>query len=505
MLKSKIDLSQAFSRIRFLYILLFTVFVALNKFIFFQYVNSAFIASTYSAFAICGVLLLIIDFFTKRNMFKTSYNGIMILFFVAYALSMIANIRYGWVDNAKTMVWMLIQVFLLGAADPDVSLKTHLKQLRIVADAFILIWFFGTLGSFGQFLVQYVAVREIPGDSNCIEGFAAGRLFGMFTDPNVASVCSIIAIILTVFIIYYFKPGKAVKVYYTVTIVFEAIYITLSGSRTGMLIVAAAVFASGVLLFSLKFSEMGMKRILKIGATALSALLCAVIVFGAMELGRTGLSYIPKFASPMISGIESALNVDFNEEEIGDIEDKIDMTRPDVAGSEDISNARFKIWTDCIKLFEKSPIFGTSARNHLQFTKYHYGPEMFIYQRQYSVHNGYLSLLVYTGVLGAAVIAVWLVLTVKKALGYLIRRRHTRDEYYMPTAFLTLICMVVGISAFPMMGIFFGNSIIELLFWLILGYVYCFIRKSEPDRCREPLTYRVSEKVMSIFKRKREA
>ena len=117
----------------------------------------------------------------------------------------------------------------------------------------------------------------------------------------------------------------------------------------------------------------------------------------------------------------------------------------------------------------------------------------------------YLSLLVYTGVLGAAVIAVWLVLTVKKALGYLIRRRHTRDEYYMPTAFLTLICMVVGISAFPMMGIFFGNSIIELLFWLILGYVYCFIRKSEPDRCREPLTYRVSEKVMSIFKRKREA
>ena len=496
MLKSKTDFSDVLYRVRFLYVLVFTVFTALNKFIFFQFVNASFIALTYSALAACGVVLLVIDFFTKRNMFRTSYNGIMLLFFAVYVISMIVNIRYGWVDNAKTLVWMLIQTFLLFAADIDQPLESHLKQLRIVAECFIFIWFIGTVISFGQFLVQYADVRQIPGDNNCIQGFAVGRLFGEFTDPNVASVCSMIAVVLTAFIMYQFKPRALLKVYYIITIVFNAIYIILSGSRTGMLIVAASIFASAVLLFSLKFSEMGIRRLYKSCFTVICAILCTVIVAGGMNLAKTGLSYVPKIVEPITDGVETALGLEFHKDDDSDISDQIDMTRPDIEGNSDISNARFKIWTDSLRLVEKSPVFGTSARNHLMFAQDYFGEDMYIVTRQYSVHNGYLSLLVYTGMIGTLIIACWLVLTVIKALGYLIRRRHDRDEYYMPIAFLTLIAMVIGISAFPMMGIFFGNSIIELLFWLLLGYLFCFIRKSEPN-VNEPLTYRIAENIKS--------
>ena len=66
---------------------------------------------------------------------------------------------------------------------------------------------------------------------------------------------------------------------------------------------------------------------------------------------------------------------------------------------------------------------------------------------------------------------------------------------------LTILTLVIGISAFPMMGIFFGNSIIELLFWLLLGYLFCFIRKSEPN-VNEPLTYRIAENIKSKLCRK---
>ena len=501
MLKTKLDFDTVFAKVRFLYLFVFAVFVTLNKFIFFQFVNASFIATVYSGLAIFGAMLLAVDFFSKRYMFKVNYNGFLVLFFVAFVLSMIVNLRYGFVDNAKTLAWMLIQVFFLMAVPTDRSATDHLKELKIIANTFTLIWFVGAVWSFLEFLVQYSAVLQIPGDNNCIEGFAVGRLFGVFTDPNVAAVCSMIAIVFSAFMLYNEKMGKVKKAYYIASIAFQAIYISLSGSRTGTLIVAAVVFMSAVLVFGLKFSARGMKRVKKVALTTLTAIMCVVFVVSSMEVTKFAMSYAPKFIEPVVSSIEDTLEIEFNEASDSEIAEKVDMTRPDVEGNEDISNARFKIWTDSLKLFEKSPIVGTSPRNHLQFTKYHYGPEMYIYKRQYSVHNGYLSLLVYTGILGAVTMMLWIGFSLVKIVGYLIRRRHSQDEYYMPIAFFSMVLVIIGISAFPMMGIFFGNSVIELIFWLIAGYTLCFIRKSEPDKNALPVTAKISDKFFGLFKK----
>lgn len=493
MIKAKTEYAQAFFRIRYLYIVLFVIFTVLNKFVPFQFIPHSVSAVIYSSFAAAGAVLLILDFFAGRIMFTIKYNGVMVLFFIAFAISAAVNIRYGVTDNIKTFVWMCIQVFLLCAADHRVDMKTHLKQFRVIADIFIAMWFAGVVVSVGQYIIQYCDAVPIPDDEDCIVGFAMGRLFGIFTDPNVAAVCSLLAIVFALYIIVKcLKKGSKLKFYYIITIVFESIYVVLSGSRTALLISAAAIFVSALLFVKEKLRKHDWKKILKLLAAGAISAVCAVVAVLGMSFTKTTLSYVPKLLNPLVLQIEKSLDISIDNSMV--IEDQIDMTRPDVAENSDISNARFKIWRDSLKLFEKSPIVGTSPRNHLAFAEDKF-EDMYIVYRQYSVHNGYLSVLIYTGILGAATILVWLVLIVKTVASYLLRK-NTSDEYYVPIAFFSVALLIIGISAFPMMGIFFGNSVIELLFWLILGYTLCFIRKSEPEKyTREPLLYRITQRL----------
>lgn len=475
--------------IRYIYILAYVVFTELNKFIVIS--DSPVVAPVYSALAILGALLMVADLFLGRNMLRTRYNGLLLLFFVGYVLSMLYNFRFGWTDNAKTLVWMLLQTLLLTATDQDSSVEANQKYLRIMFDCFIGIWFVGVLISLWQYAAQYHAIHLTPAGKELREGFTDGRLFGVFTDPNYAAVCSIIAGILAVYQMKSQTPSRWVKACYGITMVANAIYVVLSGSRTGELILFGLVVA-GVAFFCLcRQYRVGMRWFVKAGQSALLLVLSAAVFVGGVKVARVGLSYVPglyergEILWQIVTGDESVTPDD--RDELDDSLDHIDLERPDVVDNDDVSNARFKIWSDALKLFCISPVFGTSARNHLAFAEHYFGKSLFIVRRQYSVHNGYLSLLVYTGLLGTVFMAAWMGCILFSVLGYLIRRRKSRDTYYGQILCLTMVLFAIAVSAFPLSGIFFGNSVIEVLFWLLSGYILYLIRISEKDTTQTKL------------------
>lgn len=491
--------------VRYSYILVYVVFTALNKFISFAYVDNSIISAIYNALALFGAALLAVDAFTKRNALRVRYNGLLLAFFGAYVLSMLYNWKFGWTDNAKTLVWMLIQTLLLTAADPQGSFESHQRYLRIIFDCFLALWLVGVVISLGQYATLYHMPHVMPNGDKTPEGFAEGRLFGVFTDPNVAAVCSIIAIVLAVYQMRYRTCGRWVKLCYGISIVANVIYVILSGSRTGEMILLALVMLGTAFFCLCRESKGGTRWYVKAGQSATLIILSAALLVGGINVSRAGLSYVPglydraELLWQIVTGDES-VSPDDREELDGSL-DHIELERPDVVDNDDISNSRFKIWTDALKLFKLSPILGTSARNHLAFAEHYFGKDMYMVRRQYSVHNGYLSLLVFTGVLGAAVMVAWMSCIVVYVLGYLLRRRKSTDPYYGQILCLTMALVAIAISAFPMSGIFFGNSVIEVLFWLILGEVLYLIRCSE-GATGEPKSYLMAEKLMKKLTRR---
>ena len=509
-METKTNLQKALFNIRYGYILVFALFTVLNKFIpFVGHVGDTISTLVYNSLAIFGALLLAVDFFTRRNMFRIRYNWLLLAFFGVYILSMVYNIRFGWADNAKTLVWMLIQTFMLMAADPDQPVEAHQKPLNIIFNGYIIVWFTGVAVSLWQFVVQYYAPHIAASGDSTPEGFLDGRLYGVFTDPNVAAVCSVIAALLAVYLLKVTCRRPFVKLCYWITIVFNLIYVVLSGSRTGELILIGIAVAAAVFIGISKIYAAGTKWFVKITQRLLLVALSLVIVVGGIKVLKVGLPYVPQIYSRIESVFQSPSESDpsddpSNPDDSLDPDDgPINLERPDVVGSDDISNARFKIWADALKLFQKSPLLGTSARNHLAFAENYFGEEMYMVQRGYSVHNGYLSLLTHTGLLGAGVMALWMGCVVAYILSYLIRRRKARDAHYKAIVCMALVLLAVAISAFPMMGIFFGNSIIEVLFWLIMGYTLYLVRVSDQKNSdKEPVLYRISESIVSKFKRK---
>ncbi len=506
--KQKMD--KLLANIRLCYIVFYMAYISIVSVIPVRLVfdGNPLNAVIYPALALSGGLLLLIDLLYHKTLLKTKNCGLLVLFVISLGVSIGLNMQYGIADNVKTFAWTCIQLFLFAAIDTDQSPKLHFRHLQIFTELFGAIWFFWASWSMALFLQQYHRTLQFADIVNVTEmGFCQGRLFGIFTDPNYAALVCLAAIAFSVLNLNLRKCSLVSKVYHYIQIVVQACYIVLSGSRTAQLcITAIAAFVSALMVW--RFLEGKKKRAFfrTVGAL-MAAGISVVSVFLIHDVSQTALSFAPSVYEKLVPSQSNSMHEneleypdgvirpnDWFEDENGDIV-QVDMTRPDVAESDDISNNRFKIWKDYVKVYATAPLFGTSPRNALQYTMDHFD-DLYIIEKQYSVHNTYLALLVCTGAVGACLMLGWMILRAWDVIGYLIRRRNTQDQYYRPVLILTCILIADAIAALPLYFIFFNNMIIDLIFWVTMGYVTGFIRMSEPERYKEPLTYRLAEKVL---------
>lgn len=472
----KFSLSNSFAQARFFYILFYvftlsTVTVGPVRVVFDTHPANTLI---YYALAGVGALLILLDFSHRQILFTTKNCFLLVLFLVANAVSILCNIRYGITDNLKTFFWTAIQLFLLLCIDTTVPPEKHFKQLRIIAEVFVFVWTFWVIWSLGMFLLQYHTEILLEGNSMPTRfGFMQERLFGVFTDPNYAALCSLVAIVFTLLILRMGKSSAAGRVYRIAVIILQICYVVASGSRTVLIcIIASCAVGVGFTVFT----SCRKKRTVAVSAIiAVLAMAVAVgTVFVLYYLVQTLLHFLPYFFTGALA----------------------DFSRADVLESTDTSNGRMTIWRDYIKVFQTTPIVGTSPRNALEYAQAHF-ESLYIVRREYTVHNGYLSLFVCTGLLGAIPMCIWIITAIYTVVEYLFRRESSQDEYYQVVLILSLLLIGLALAGLPLQMLFFGNNLIDLLFWIVLGYVQGFIRMSEPERYeKKPLPYRVTQKIL---------
>lgn len=448
----------------------------------------------YLLFSISGIILLSFDLLLNYKCLRNKEFLFPTLFILVSIISVLVNYKYDFVSNVKLLCLMMVQFTCFYATrkkefDSEQTVSSLMK-------IFTLVWFVCVVVSLWQYVIGYGEWIDIPSLNDARYrrvGFCEERLFGVFGDPNYAALISIVSAVLG--ILSGVKKGakRRSKIFAGVNLVFQWLYIVLSGSRTAILSLIAACF---IMCFFAWFRYMSRKEN-KVVRNASMALLiagvCSISIFGVQTVTQKVMVTVPTFFSNITSSnaVENANGLSAtqetegevitgdNEKEFSNVNDantEISLQREDVVNSEDISNNRFKIWKDALLVWKSSPIVGATARGYLDYAKDKFG-DIYIVERQYAIHNGYISTLVFSGVLGAVVIVAWMTFVLIRVFKYLFSQVNFDRNQYIEVVCMFAILAALAVGALTLSMIFYSTMFIDVLFWLICGYILMLTKK----------------------------
>lgn len=276
------------------------------------------------------------------------------------------------------------------------------------------------------------------------QGITEGRLFGIFSDPNFAAFTSLILICLLAYTLYHTKK-LIIQVYCILNIFINTCYLIMSNSRTIYIAaVGTAFFTVFLITCENRKTENTSSRAFFMTLCKRLALTCAAII------GVYSIIFFPMQKAGQFFEPERQIN---------------DMVREDVT-SDNITNNRSTIWGHYFKLYLDKPVFGFSLNSALPYAEEHYAGG-YLDQTQYVTHNGYLSLLVETGITGFAVMAAFFIMTFIRTV------QKMRSNVKSHSCEQLLIILTVSTLIFLMCfhDVFFTVNIETMLLFLAIGII----------------------------------
>lgn len=430
-----------------------------------------------------GGLLLLWDLLVSRGCFRGKYVWLLFAIVLLAGISSLLTREYGIKDNLFKLAWTVIQFGLLYSLSERSggTLVTGMFQKTYALVA--VIWGIACAVSLYQYLfgIGYTYVVDASLDTSVTrQGFWGARLFGVFSPLNHAAYVSLF--ILLSGIVYFKKTKKLwLRLPIAVSMLVSLLHIILSGSRSALVSMTFSLFF--ITLSCVK--NISFRRI----QTRLAAFLAALVVCGLVCVGfpyfKQVLADIPAFVNAVQEYDEREHGQNSDETpafdpDIFDMEDGNILEREEIKGN--VSNDRFRIWTDYLSLYKEIGPIGLSPGNYQLYIRDH-SPDLYIVQYVrdnfpgkyetgliYHVHNGYLMVYVSAGIIGAALLLAFLLLAAVKILrGYFSRQA-------LPFEIIIALAIVASglISAVFDKGIFLENSAHSLAFWPVLGYVLSY-------------------------------
>lgn len=449
----------------------------------------------YLLFSVSGIIVSGVELLLNCKRLRSREFIFPTLFILVSIISILVNYKYDFISNVKLLCLLIIQFTCFYA-----TRKNELDSKQTVDSLikiFTFVWFVCVVASLWQYVVGYGEWIDIPileGARYRRVGFCEERLFGVFGDPNYAALISIASAVFG--ILSGVKKGakRRIKIFAGVNLVFQWLYIVLSGSRTAILSLVVACFVMCFFACFRYMSRKGNKVVRNVSMALLIAVVCSISIFGAQTVTQKVIVTVPAFFSNITSSdaVENANSLSTTqeiEEEIiaGDNGDEstengtniqISLEREDVVNSEDISNNRFKIWKDALLVWKSSPIVGATARGYLDYAKDKFG-DIYIVEQQYAIHNGYISTLLFSGLLGAVVMVTWMVFVLIRVFRYLFSQVNVDRNQYMEIVCMFAVLAAFAVGALTLSMIFYSTMFIDVLFWLVCGHTLMLTKSKE--------------------------
>lgn len=408
-------------------------------------------SAVFSVLAAVGFFIFILQIIRKDIDFHLTDNLLLALFLAALILSSAISFRYGIFQNAKECVWTVISFFVVGFCYCGEDNFSVMRKVLRVQNIIIIFWFMMSLASIFTALLQIGHVFHVRENSWVGVGITENRLFGVFVNPNSASIVAIMAILFSIFQIYYSPKGSLGRKFNIANIMVQFIYISLSESRGSYMV---CLFLGFVLAFLFSCNLFDLKGFYKILVPFCMAAVFTLALFFTMNLITKLFSVIPSLGRDI-----AVLSRYGCSSPIG--------KRSDYVNNNDVSNLRFKIWLSAWDIFKKNLLFGVTPGNITDYAK-SVMPETFMAVRGYKrAHSVWFGIPLYTGILGTFCM-----------FGFFLKKTVDFYESYKRigvkrSAPILNLCALVFISVLVYglveSEILFVNSVCSFIFWFFVG------------------------------------
>ncbi len=408
-----------------------------------------------------GCLILLERFINFKHYIKTRGIILLILFALGYVVSSVITFKYGYYTNIRTLAFMAMQFGLLYATDSDRDAELSRKRFTICANYFLIGTAVLSILSFVFMFANYLKViYPAEGEVGPIYyiGFAHGRLFGAYWDPNIAATMAAVAIMISVYFAIANK-NTLMRIIYGISAFIELAYISFSDSRTGQLCLLAGVFC-GAIILGIKYI-----KVRNIAVKALAIIAAVVVSVGIVTVAPDAMQKGYNAVVHRTPDSDSAI-----EELPEDIFDRGYDT------SSDISNRRFDIWGGAVEVFMQSPVFGVSRNNILPYVEANL-PNSYLITNDHmkfdSMHNMYFEILASQGAYGLIVFLAFMVLVIWGVFANL--KKLWDHERFLLFALIFCIAATVVASTVVMAEIVYVTSPISTMIWIALGCINHYI------------------------------
>ena len=403
---------------------------------------------------LCGMVLLYRMLHVKKYI-KYPFLWMYIVFVFMYIVTAVLNLEYGYMSNLKIIVWMVLlfgTLYLCDVGKEKNQVKKELHHLlAIIIGGTTLMNVAGLVMAFMGYCVE----RETPGRFDYLIGLVPwGRLYGVHTDPNYGATLTFVAILAAVFL-FMRNQNRKIRVILVISIIVDMMHLSFSGSRTGLVSLAA-----GLAVFT--FIHMLQKKKKVIQAMVLSVV-CVGVIFVANSLLASGFNTAMEIISEY--RIEHGLvDSDYVQVLLGREEEL----------SGDISNRRFDLWINALKVTKTAPVMGISFGNIVSYCE-EVLPESYLLTNDYTVfdafHNMFMDLLASQGLVGT----VWFLIIIITSLWFLLRNRNRlEDDDKFISCFLFSAAVGMVCSSLFVSEILYVHNQITVIFWLIWGFLFYF-------------------------------
>ncbi|MDO4987071.1 MAG: glycosyltransferase [Candidatus Saccharibacteria bacterium] len=420
---------------------------------------------------------------TAKPLLKDPLCRLLILFYISYLITAIFVTLYNPVGLIKTAIWTAFYLFFAF----NYKLHQNLKNINYeIKQFFIYIVIIISLINLANLVLLLLGIStKIVSpltNSEILIGYAPwGRFYGLFYDPNYASVVCTCAILFSVYLIQHSK-SLLTRILLALANVLQLTYMLAGQSRTGFIALGVGLVCYIVITLVTKtFKTIPKNRFL-------SGIILSIVTI-LLPLGIIKLPVLIHQASQ--SARSTYQTTDTTQEDDQDLPSDITISdvktpilklqRTDNRG--DISNRRFDIWKSGFEIFsysETNKVLGVGHSNVVDYAKDRI-PETYIVNNSFqdfdAFHNALIDLLVSQGLLGFFIILIIIIYLIYLA----IKNHAVLAKYPLVTPLFSALIAICASSMF-VSEIFYINNCCTFIFWVLLGYYYYFLQTNNQKR-----------------------
>ena len=434
-----------------------------------------------------GVYLLFYNEAKRHVLSKTRFGFWLLAFLVVSSISILLHLSDNFFINLITQLYTAICFFVFYGLHTEKHLNFR-KELfyvtRFIIYATTVVGVLGLACLMADISFQVMSFKIIVYDN---------RFTGLYTNPNPLGFMSVIGIFSVhlmdkSYFVEMSQQEPVSRIWLASALAINCISLFLCDSNGAIvLLVVYVIFYVLYKMFGAEHEYSKKQIIVRLVACVLLGTFIVCSVFFVRIFCQEGFTHVLETAE------KASQKVDGNDTIVIDDQTTFDHI------NKNLDSGRFKLWRQAAALFSDNPVFGISKGNIYDYgeAKFENGIEFtnkfgdFIETILLDFHNGYLMILVCAGAVGLLLFLIFGVRLCLKLTKHLFKDKNLKESI-LPCLF-AFVCAYLVYSFFEE-SLMYAITFRVQYFWLILGYLGCFLCKYEPDYNKEVKVFGIKMK-----------